>query len=668
MTQDTLQNFANSTLQTGDISDASLRCLALVNTAFYYAALPRIYEATAIKFHNYATLEHAVNVLTSRPSGKHYRAYLRRLDVMSLPETWGQIGLTDSRMEPSHSPQLKEFIDISEFVPDSANSNPTGKILLNWRLSALDIVQPDPSRYEQNDWRPLISLLSTLNRLEVMNYAVGNNFPSSLLQAINHYHPTCQLNIWSTQNIALNLPDMGNVQSTQKSQLLEPFEIELFRSSCLHTIKIYYAYERDRELRTNIKQDAIIPLVAMAPNLRHLEIRSSSGKGIRKSNEKWTDFLTSFKPHSTEVSSQPPRPTTLSFRAGASASEPLMIKWSESFDFSGLQSLDMGRIKDVEEVASIFSQLQKLERLFINLDNPKRSDSQQPKSFQKQEYETIFGAINPLKYLRVKCLHDKSAIETILAHHGESLQSFIIEPGRKVNSGDYHRYHAYPVLVPNNISDIAQKAPRIRELRLTIERSKGSSEECLLYEALGAFSHLQNLALDLHYKALPKPGEIVRQPNPNSLNPREDYPTDRASIEKAFVNAAMDEALAREIWNLIYSKQHTRNLHNLRIVPLGWDLFHNKPERDILFHLSRSFLVSKGGIGQSGVEVVEIGRQERQFQIQRESLDRWREPNLTKTPPKRLRQIIRSLWGLSESQMEDWTQHWKSFPLHPNNQ
>lgn len=130
----------------------------------------------------------------------------------------------------------------------------------------------------------------------------------------------------------------------------------------------------------------------------------------------------------------------------------------------------------------------------------------------------------------------------------------------------------------------------------------------------------------------------------------------------------MDEALATHIWNLIYSKQQTRKLHNLRIVPLGWDLFLNKPEHDILFHLSRSFLISKRDVEQSGVEVVEIGREERQLQIERESMTRW-QSNLTHPYryPKRLRQIIRSLWKLSESQMEDWTLHWKSFPLDANN-
>lgn len=70
-----------------------------------------------------------------------------------------------------------------------------------------------------------------------------------------------------------------------------------------------------------------------------------------------------------------------------------------------------------------------------------------------------------------------------------------------MNTGEYRRYHAYPSLVSNDITGFAKKAPGIRELRLTIERSRGNTDERLLYEALGAFPGLQNLTLDLHYKA-----------------------------------------------------------------------------------------------------------------------------------------------------------------------
>lgn len=216
----------------------SLRCLALVNNVFYYAALPRIYESVAIKFYDYDTLGRAVNEITTSPHWKHYQAYLKQLDVLTLPETWGQLTLADTRIEPSRTPKLKEFVDLSEFIPDAANSNLTGKLLSQWRTPSLDDVKREPLYYKEKNWQPLIELLYTLNRVAVFNHAVKNNFPGCLLQAIHQYHPNCQLNIWSAQNIALDRPGLGNVQYSRLPEYSDPFEIDLFRSPCLHAIEI----------------------------------------------------------------------------------------------------------------------------------------------------------------------------------------------------------------------------------------------------------------------------------------------------------------------------------------------------------------------------------------------------------------------------------------------
>lgn len=221
-------------LQTGDISEARLRCLALVNNDFYYAALPRIYEYAAIKFYDYATLESAVNEITSTPRWKHYQAYLRRLDILTLPKTWGQVTLFQTDLEPARNPKLKEFIDIKDYIPDAANFNLPEESLTQWRTPGIDLLQLLPSYYKEKDWQPLVKLLSSLNRLEVLNYAMANNFPSCLLQALHQYHPNCRLNIWSIQNIDTNLRSTGSSWVSELPESSDPFEIDLLRSPCLH--------------------------------------------------------------------------------------------------------------------------------------------------------------------------------------------------------------------------------------------------------------------------------------------------------------------------------------------------------------------------------------------------------------------------------------------------
>jgi hypothetical protein len=220
--------------------------LALVNRGFYYAALPHIYECVTIKFFDYTTLEYAVNEITGTPRGKNYREYARRLDILTLPETWAQIAFADIEVDPSDTPKLEQFIDINEFIPDIANMNLMEKVLSQWRTPSLDKVDPEPSYYKEKDWRPLVMLLATLTRLKTLNYAMANKFPSCLLEAIHEHHPTCKVNIWSSQNIALDEPGMESIHFSKHPQFADPYEVKLFPSPCLHAIKIYYLRGYDR--------------------------------------------------------------------------------------------------------------------------------------------------------------------------------------------------------------------------------------------------------------------------------------------------------------------------------------------------------------------------------------------------------------------------------------
>lgn len=624
--------------------------MALVNNDFYYAALPRLYEAAAIKFYDYDSLESAVNEITAMPRWKHYQAYLRRLDVMTLPETWSQVTLFNMNLEPARNPKLKDFINIGDYIPDAADFNLPEKGLTQWRTPGIDLLQLLPSYYKEKDWQPLIKLLATLSRLEVLNYAMANNFPSCLLQALHQYHPTCQLNIWSTQN---NDAD----PQTMLPESWDPFAVDLFRSPCLHAIRVYYYHGNDLSGLTPVpvEQDGLSRLITMAPNLRHLQISSSCGDGssIAESNRKLESFMTSLGP--SQIS--PPRLTSFTCSKSMTGGESIVTNWGQYFDFSNLRALDVGRISNVSTTVGLFSRLRKLERLLIDLEELLRRPGQPRVYLREADFRSIFGSLSPLKYLRIRGLRLKSALHAVLEYHGKSLRGLSLEPDRRIYTNELHRYHAYPSLVHDDILNLAKKAPYIRDLRLTIERSKGDHNERLLYEALGAFPCLQNLTIDLHCK--PRPHEI-----PPMINERDPsyWATHMAELEEALMNAAIDETLVTEIWSIIYSQQQTKRLRNIHVVSVGWDLF-THTERDILFELSRSFLISQYSLGFEPV-IVEIGRGERQLHVEREAMAR-RLHKPARSPPQHLRELIQSLWGLSEPQMKDWTLHWRSFPLDP---
>jgi hypothetical protein len=591
------------------------------------------------------------------PRWKHYQAYVRRLDILTLPKTWSQVTLFDMDLEPARNPKLKEFINIGDYIPDAAKFNVPEESLTQWRTPGIDLLQLLPSCYKERDWQPLVKLLASLNRLEDLNYAVANNFPSCLLQALHQYHITCRLSIWSMQNVDPDLHSSGSIQVPQLPESSDPFKIELFRSPCLRSIEIYFPRGNDVSgpIPVPVEQDALIPLITLPPNLRHLKVSSSYGNGPRilESNQKFDSFMTLFN----SSLASPSRLTSFTCSKSVSGGESVMTNWGRYFDFSNLRALDVGRISNVSETVNLFSRLRKLERVLINLDDLTKRPDQPQIQFQEADFWSIFSSLNPLKYLRIRGLRLKSALHAVLEYHGESLRGLSLEPDRRLYSNELHRYHSYLPLVHDDILNLANNAPYIRDLRLTIERSKGNHNEWLLYEAFGAFPRLQNLTLDLHCK--PRPSEI-----PPMINPRDpSYPaTHMPELEEALINAAMDETITTEIWNIVYSKQQTKNLRNLHLVPIGWDLF-THTEREILFELSRSFFISKNS-PEFDPEIVEIGRGERRLHVEREAIaNRLHHP--ARSPPQHLRQLIESLWGFSESQMQDWALHWRSFSLDP---
>lgn len=194
-------------------------------------------------FFDYASLELAVDKI----SAEHYRHHMRRLDIMTLPNTWRQILFDEKEIEPWQTPELGKFISINDFIPDAAKADYTQELLSSWSLPNLDEGQMRLSYHEEKNWEPLAKLIKTVRRLETLNYAAANNYPRSLLEVIHQYHPTCQLNIWSNQNIALDLPGLGNVMDSIHPQFSDPVDINLFRSPCLRAISLWYATWDDDE-------------------------------------------------------------------------------------------------------------------------------------------------------------------------------------------------------------------------------------------------------------------------------------------------------------------------------------------------------------------------------------------------------------------------------------
>jgi hypothetical protein len=264
--------------------------------------------------------------------------------------------------------------------------------------------------------------------------------------------------------------------------------------------------------------------------------------------------------------------------SGVGPREDILFKLAAVGDLSNLRTLVLADVYDPVNLVKIAGLFPNLERLFID-PNPRG----RPWMHLKSDHDDSIAAIRafpPLKYL---CLHSLRSVENlhrIVEQHGPSLKGLIIEPSGLAHS-------QYPRLDVSDIVRLATYCPNLEELRLQIKRSMGSQAECELYKALGEFSDLYSLVLDLHFDARLEPAR------------RHLDTEDLTVLRKTFINAATDEKLALGIWNMIKTNKASR-LQYLRVVPFGNGTF-SREESYLLDCFARSFLVTRYNFQKSWV-------------------------------------------------------------------
>ncbi|KAE8163091.1 hypothetical protein BDV40DRAFT_263719 [Aspergillus tamarii] len=114
---------------------------------------------------------------------------------------------------------------------------------------------------------------------------------------------------------------------------------------------------------------------------------------------------------------------------------------------------------------------------------------------------------------------------------------------------------------------------------------------------MGQFSQLHTLVINLGYYHW-------------SIDRRNAGPS---FLREALINAAIDEDLARGIWNVIVSKQSAQNLRRLGLVPFGAGAYEGD-EMDAIQQVSRSFPVTPNACTGKPQDIREIGTEVQNFQ------------------------------------------------------
>lgn len=133
----------------------------------------------------------------------------------------------------------------------------------------------------------------------------------------------------------------------------------------------------------------------------------------------------------------------------------------------------------------------------------------------------------------------------------------------------------------------------------------------------------------------------------------------RGHLRRTLINCAVDEALARSIWNTINQDKTSTMLERLRLWTMGGN--ENaaidvglQPYGTILINLSRSWLIERSP------------RDDRDDFAMRELGKRAREseggPTEAELTDSVIGQIFRTIWSRREGS-KDWRDDWASFPL-----
>jgi hypothetical protein len=390
--------------------------------------------------------------------------------------------------------------------------------------------------------------------------------------------------------------------------------------------------------------DELLPFVCMGQNLKRLAIQAniaSNDGSIIKIKQEWKDFSANFKPVPAACLDS----LSLHFGSGHGPLEEILLKLGKLVDLSRLRSLDMSVYSNPSLLIQAASLLHSLDRLFVDMDPwTKRNEEV---NADDNEMVAAVRAFAPVRFLCLRGLRRTSSLDPILQHHGSSLQGLAIEAseeGRPWRSL-YDNGYKYPVLDSQHISQLVDCCPNLQELRLQIKRQGGNHRECNIYRALGQFTQLHALILDLHC-----------DPRQSPIGPEIASTT---CLRETLINAATDESLAMSIWDLIASSQPSKRLRKLRIIPFGAN-FYSREEKHVIRLLSRSFLLTRPDFYcQTKPDVREIGK---------EAWELWREDDIFENGrlhiPQQIYDLLNEIWPSTRGvQNKHWNQYWKSFPL-----
>ncbi|KAF1974764.1 hypothetical protein BU23DRAFT_90576 [Bimuria novae-zelandiae CBS 107.79] len=232
----------------------------------------------------------------------------------------------------------------------------------------------------------------------------------------------------------------------------------------------------------------------------------------------------------------------------------------------------------------------------------------------------------PLDELSIVGSLEPSILDAILTHHGSRLENLCLRPTEEGAMADRTGLHTHQraitmIFTADYLTKICVQCPQPQDLTIPIKRMLSSPRETELYKCFSKMPRLQSLFLvldcsnwrvfrDPTWTDPPSYDVYDREPFQGSFLPYRK----KGQLREALMNCAVDERLARPIWETITSDKTGTRLRTLRLWTTGGAELGDEEDfignPSTVNHLSRSWLIREVG---EGVDIRELGRAAREL-------------------------------------------------------
>lgn len=379
-------------------------------------------------------------------------------------------------------------------------------------------------------WQRLARFISGLHLKELV-WGSTKQLPRCILSVLNQQLPNCRLHVHGF--------DLRSLHQRGTLEDIEETDYMLATSQCLYNIVAPYS-RHDASGCANYNGEAVLRLSAgLAPNLKHVRVWDnsvmSSGEIRSRSNTRpnWRGFYPQSDSKSCEIPEIKGQLQSLAIDARYAVSSLQLVSWERHTDFSVLRCLQLAKQIELDVLRQLTDLAERngLARL-ASLNVPAVACEYEERADAELMMTRLCASLQPLAELGIVG-PEVMSFEAILKRHGESLEVFQIKGF---------------IVSASRVMQLRNLCPRIRNLSIEVLRSGGDRIEVTVYQTLGSMQNLESLSLMLQctdYRQGDGPDDPVLLTMPS--DDTEDQETMAIAIRQVFVNAAVDESLARSI-------------------------------------------------------------------------------------------------------------------------